>query len=96
MNNLTQIRQAIIEAIPYTTSNYGEVTDQRLVYIPSAHLKALRMESNLVVGSRGVGKSFWTAALGSPTLRKMLGTSVRELKHNLVCFGFSVNDFIDA
>ena len=96
MNNLTQIRQAIIEAIPYTTSNYGEVPDQRLVYIPSAHLKALRMESNLVVGSRGVGKSFWTAALGSPTLRKMLGTSVRELEHALVRIGFAVNENIDA
>lgn len=97
MSDLTQIlRQAIIEAIPYTTSNYGEATDQRLVYVPPAHLKALRLESNLVIGSRGVGKSFWTAALGSPTLRTMLGATVRELEHTQARIGFAVNENIDA
>lgn len=96
MNDLDQIRQAIIEAIPYTTSNYGEVADQRQVYVPSSHLKALRLESNLVVGARGVGKSFWTAALSSPTLRRMLGASVRELEGTQVRIGFAVNENIDA
>ncbi|MDF3883648.1 hypothetical protein [Cupriavidus basilensis] len=96
MSEALRIRKAIIEAIPYTTSNYGESPEQRLVYVPPAHVKALRLESNLVVGSRGVGKSFWTAALDSPVLRSMLGASVRELEHSQVRIGFAVNENIDA
>ena len=96
MTDLKRIRQAIIEAIPYTTSNYGQTPDQRLIYAPPAHLKALRLESNLVIGSRGVGKSFWTAALDSPDLRAILGDSMRELEYTKVHIGFSVNAKLDA
>jgi len=95
MANAKQIRQAIIKAIPYTTSNYGESPEQRSVYVPPAHIKALRLESNVVVGSRGVGKSFWTAALNTPPLRAMLGTSIRELKNIQVRIGFAANGDMD-
>lgn len=96
MSDTTAVRQAIVDAIPYTTSNYGESPDQRLLYVPPAHVKALRLESNLVVGARGVGKSFWTAALGTPALRAMLGTAVRELETTRVHIGFAGNEEIDA
>lgn len=96
MSDFIQITQAIIDAIPYTTSNYGESPDQRLVYVPPAHIKALRLECNLVIGSRGVGKSFWTAALDTPSLRTMLGASVLELEKTQVRIGFAVNENIDA
>jgi len=56
MTEVGAIRQAIIDAIPYRTSNYGESPDPRFVYVPPAHLKALRLESNVVIGSRGVGQ----------------------------------------
>ncbi|MBF0123921.1 MAG: hypothetical protein HQL60_01135 [Magnetococcales bacterium] len=95
MSDVNRIRRAIIESIP-TTSNYGEFPEQQLVYVPPAHVKALRMESNLVVGSRGVGKSFWTAVLGSSALRGLLGASVRELEHVQVSIGFATNENIDA
>lgn len=95
MSDATQIRQAIIEAIP-ETSNFGKSPDQRLVYVPPGHIKALRLESNVVVGSRGVGKSFWTAALNTPPLRTMLGSSIRELKNTQVRIGFSVKGDIEA
>lgn len=95
MADVTLLTQAIIEAIP-TTSNYGESPDQRLVYVPPAHIKALRLECNLVIGSRGVGKSFWTAALGTPNLRTMLGASVGELERTQVRIGFAVNENINA
>jgi hypothetical protein len=96
MTDITQIRQAIVDAIPYTTSNYGESPDQRSVYVPPAHIKALRLESNLVVGSRGVGKSFWTSALDTPAIRAMLGASVRELENTRVCVGFAVIENIES
>jgi len=96
MSESAAIRQAIIGAIPYTTSNYGESPEQRLVYLPPAHIKALRLESNLVVGSRGVGKSFWTASLGNPALREVLGAAVRELEITQTYIGFAGNEAIDA
>jgi len=96
MNETKIIREAIAAALPYETSNYGQFPDPGRVYMPRAHAKALKLESNLVVGSRGVGKSFWTAALVAPDLRTMLGSSVRELENAQVSVGFAVNDNIDA
>jgi hypothetical protein len=96
MRTPQDIRQAIMIALPVTTSNYGEEPDRRLVYVPPAHTKALRLESNLVVGARGVGKSFWTAALRSAALRALLGQEVRELERTTVRIGFAVTPDIDA
>ncbi len=97
MTNVSAIRQAVIDAIPFRTSNYGESPDPRSVYVPPAHVKALRLESNVVVGSRGVGKSFWTAALNTPSLRAMLGVSVRDLEHTeVIHVGFAGTEDIDA
>ncbi|MGV6477200.1 hypothetical protein [Azotobacter vinelandii] len=90
------IRQAIVEALPLATSNHGEEPDRRNLYVPPAHIKALRLECNLVVGARGVGKSFWTAALGSQPLRASLGQAVSELERTDVRIGFGVNPDIDA
>jgi hypothetical protein len=96
MSNPQETRQAIVAALPLTSSNYGEEPERRLVYVPPAHTKALRLESNLVVGARGVGKSFWTAALSSEVLRKLLGQTVHELERTNVRIGFAVNSAIDA
>lgn len=96
MNEVTRIREAIIAAIPDETSNYGQSPDAGRLYMPRAHAKALKLESNLVVGARGVGKSFWTAALNAQNLRTMLSASVRELDHTLVRVGFAVNESITA
>ncbi len=94
MDDVKGIRQAILEA-PLEIANYGETPDAVTLYIPPSHVKALRLECNLVVGSRGVGKSFWTAALGSSDLRATLGSSVRELDQTDVRIGFSVAGSIE-
>jgi hypothetical protein len=85
-----------VEALPLTTSTHGEAPERRQLYLPPAHAKALRLECNLVIGARGVGKSFWTAALGAPALRATLGKSVRELEFTDVHIGFGVAPDIDA
>ncbi len=92
----TVIRKAIMAAIPSETSNFGESPDPGQVYLPRAHAKALKLESNLVVGSRGVGKSFWTAALNTPNLRPILGSLVSELDDAEVSVGFSAKPDISA
>ncbi|GLO50396.1 hypothetical protein PPUN110474_17960 [Pseudomonas putida] len=96
MTLIQQIRESLVEALPLTTSTHGEAPERRHLYLPPAHAKALRFECNLVIGARGVGKSFWTAALGSPTLRAALGKSVRELESAEVHVGFGVAPDIDA
>lgn len=96
MTSAQKIREAIVEALPLTTSNYGEVPNLRNVYIPPAHSKALRLECNLVIGARGVGKSFWTAALSDSTLRASLTSEVKELEQTDVYIGFGSKPNIDA
>lgn len=94
MVDVKDLRNAILEA-PIATSNFGESPKLGELYIPPAHVKALRLESNLVVGARGVGKSFWTAALTSSDLRASIESTVRELENTEVSIGFSVRESIN-
>ena len=71
------IRSALIAALPRTTSLRGSTPERRHVYVPPSHVKALHLENSLVIGGRGVGKSYWTASLLSEDVRKRL--LVREL-----------------
>lgn len=96
MASAQTIREAMIEALPITTSNHGEVPSQRDMYMPPAHAKALRLTCNLVVGARGVGKSFWTAALSDPHVRASLIGEVKELAQANVYIGFGSKPNIDA
>ncbi len=91
-----QIRESLVQAIPLTTSSHGEAPERRHLYMPPGHAKALRLECNLVIGARGVGKSFWTAALRAQDLRQDLGKSVKELETTDVHVGFGVAPDIDA
>ena len=88
MTDVHALRQAILSA-PLETSNFGEVPQPGTLYVPLSHLKALRLDAHLVVGGRGVGKSFWTSALHSQPLRESLGALTPELSGMLVSVGFS-------
>ncbi len=81
------LRDAILAA-PIETSNHSEPPRPGTLYIPLSHLKALRLDAHVVVGGRGVGKSFWTAALVSPLLQATLGTIVKELDGLDIRIGF--------
>lgn len=94
MTDVMHLREAI-QAAPLETANFGETPDVATLYIPSSHTKALRLESSLVVGGRGVGKSFWTAALHSFELRHLVGTVAQELEQTDVRIGFSGAPNID-
>jgi len=92
--NVKDIRQAILAA-QMETANFGETPNAANLYIPTSHTKALRLESHLVIGGRGVGKSFWTAALQSPDLRRLIGAVVKDLERADVHTGFSGKPNID-
>lgn len=92
MGDATALRQAIVESLPAETSYSGRAPDARLLYVPPAHIKALRLDCHLVIGTRGAGKSVWTEALGSAELRKVLGASVPALDSTEVRIGFGENE----
>ncbi len=77
--NANDIRRAIVDALPLETSLSGATPKLKEIYLPSAHVKALALETSLVIGARGVGKSFWCAALQDETIRKALANSVKDL-----------------
>lgn len=95
MTQTQQLREAILAA-PLETSNFGETPQPGTLYLPPSHLKALRLDVHIVVGGRGVGKSFWTAALQSEPLRGQLGTVSSELQGIEVFAGFSSVEAIDS
>lgn len=89
VTDVALIREAIVQALPFDVAEHGQILGAGVLYVPPAHLKALRLECSLVVGARGVGKSFWTQALASADLRRMLGKSIRELDRTDVYTGFA-------
>ncbi len=89
MADLNQVREAIIDTLPADTSYSGSAPSPEHLYVPPTHLKALRLECQLVVGTRGVGKSVWTTALHDDQLRKLLGSSIPELDDAEIRIGFS-------
>lgn len=95
MVEAASIRQAILAALPSEFSNFGQAPDLKHLYVPPAHVKALRLDCHLVIGTRGVGKSLWTAALDDAPLRRALGQSVPELEGAEARIGFSVAPCIE-
>lgn len=89
------LRSAILAA-QLETSNFGETPDAATLYVPPSHLKALRLNAQVIVGGRGVGKSFWTAALQSDTVRRLLDSAASDLAGVTVRLGFSEKENIDA
>lgn len=94
MSNVTVLREAILAA-SLETSSYGEEPKMGTLYIPPSHLKALRLDAHVVVGGRGVGKSFWTAALLSENLRPVIGSALPELEGIDVRIGFGNRENIE-
>lgn len=94
MADAIAVRKAILAA-PLETSSHGETPQLGTLYLPLSHLKALRLDAHVVVGGRGVGKTFWTAALQSAELRATLGANVRDLDGVHIRAGFAVNESSD-
>jgi hypothetical protein len=99
MSSVTYLRDAILAA-RLETSSYGEQPAPGTLFTPLSHVKALRLDANVVVGARGVGKTFWTAALLSPELRSTIGSALPELDGIEIRIGFgnreSINEFPNA
>ncbi len=95
MIDVSKTRNAMIKALPKTTAIFSEKIDEKNVYLPLAHVKALRLSCHLVIGARGVGKSFWTNALADNHIRQQLSIDLTELKHLVVYTGYTAKPIIN-
>ncbi|MFP4183971.1 MAG: hypothetical protein ACLFRW_05275 [Halorhodospira sp.] len=89
MNDPIRVREALLASLPADVAGHGHPPQPQEVYVPRAHLKALRPEASLVVGTRGAGKSLWTMALRTPETREALGSAIPALTTTRVAVGFS-------
>lgn len=98
MNNAaissTAIRQAIAEfQLAWRVEPNATILPDE-VFLPVGHRGVLDLRRQLVVGNRGMGKSFWTHALGNQDIRNKLAEYYRfpELKSTEVRIGFNGSD----
>lgn len=75
----------------------GAPVDPAAVFTVPTHRSALDPERAIVVGNRGMGKSFWAHALLNPDVRKRVAHEYRfpNLLKTNVAFGFNGSDAID-
>lgn len=64
------------------------------VYVPAGHQRALSLDSGIVVGMRGAGKSLWTAVLSSDRHRNFVASLAGNsaLQKSTVRVGFGLDD----
>jgi hypothetical protein len=60
---LRLIREALAALRPGSAHQAGVAPDPNIIFAPTTHANALDPERVLVIGNRGVGKSFWSAVL---------------------------------
>ena len=70
--DLTPIREALANLTISPNTAPNETINLNQVFFPSSHRNVLDIKRQLVVGNRGMGKSFWTHALTNPDVRKQL------------------------
>ncbi len=89
--DLAPIREAMagFEISPSVAPN--EAIDLGRVFFPEGHRSVLDIKRQLVVGNRGMGKSFWTHALTNPAVRERLAHTYAfpKLADTSVVIGFN-------
>lgn len=92
MTTINDVRAAIQAALPPDASAEAGSLRAEDIYFPASHKNALRLESSLIIGGRGVGKTFWTKVLSASDLRETLVQWVPDLQNVDVHLGFSANE----
>ena len=87
----TSIRDSISKFDVSPRIEPNETIEPDRVFFPEGHRGVLDLRRQLVVGNRGMGKSFWTHALVNPTLRQGLSKaySLPALAQTEVAIGFN-------
>lgn len=85
------LRAAMAEFDPSPNIKPNETITVDKAFFPEGHRGVLDLRRQLVVGNRGMGKSFWTHALTNPTVRNQVAEeySQKILKNADVYIGFN-------
>jgi hypothetical protein len=78
--DLRSIRGALAALRPGSAHQAGVAPDPNIIFAPATHANALDPERVLVIGNRGVGKSFWSAVLVHSKTRKQVAKYFPRLK----------------
>ena len=81
---------------PSSKVDPNEEIEPDRVFFPSGHRGVLDFRRQLVVGNRGMGKSFWAHALGNRELRERLASAYKlvGLRNTEVVIGFNGSEKI--
>jgi hypothetical protein len=74
------IREALRQLPNLAMASSGNPPMVDDVYFPISHVEALNPDVALVIGNRGMGKTFWTLALADPQVRLEIGRRYFELR----------------
>ena len=79
MSDVRVLREAIAGLQPGTAHQANEPPRPEEIFAPAAHANALDPQRPLVVGNRGVGKSFWSSVLTHEETRDQVGADYPRL-----------------
>ena len=85
------LRELLRDALPVESAEYGEPPPRHQFFVPKSHARALHINIPVVLGDRGMGKSYWWAALQSREHRALLALTdpdIRIQENTLVSAGF--------
>ncbi len=90
-NDIQALREGIVAIDPAVSHRAIEPPAPSEIYAPSHHVAALDPDNAVVVGIRGVGKSFWAGTLGDPAARSVAVAAYAKLHLDKfeVAFGFT-------
>ncbi|OFW27627.1 MAG: hypothetical protein A3H27_02455 [Acidobacteria bacterium RIFCSPLOWO2_02_FULL_59_13] len=91
--DVQELRAGILAIDRAASHRATKPPDPSEIYTPSHHVSALDPDNSLVVGIRGVGKSFWASALGDDAARSVASTAYPKLALNTYSVGFGFTGF---
>jgi hypothetical protein len=81
MADVLELRMALRESLPAVDqAGAADTRSPAFTFVPPSHAKALDIESSVVEGIRGAGKSFWWAHLASAEHRRFIATAFPDLR----------------
>jgi hypothetical protein len=90
------LRQALANLPRAENHSPGARVDPEKLVPVREHKAALDIERPIVVGNRGMGKSFWAHALADAGVRERLAASFPEVGRLTARFGFNASERADA
>ncbi len=81
MSDVAELRAALAESLPMVDqAGSADMRSPAFTFVPPSHAKALDIDSSLVEGIRGSGKSFWWNHLASDEHRRYVETAYPDAR----------------